>query len=289
MRVTVVAVPLRRTGISVLGQIPWGAHICLFYETKQDLLDAAVCYFKTGLQDNELCLWAISEPISETEACDALARGVPDFERHLAEGRIEIFPGREWYLDGQQFSLHRIIDGWREKLRGALARSFAGVRVSGNAFWLGTDHHWKDFLHYECEVNRAFSGQLMIGLCTYSLGTSCGLDVLDVAHAHQLSVARRRGAWEILEACGAIVEASTLTARELEALTWVARGKSAWEISEILQISKRTVDEHVQRATRKLGAANRTQAAAIAVRARIIDPSALVSLPSGLDRTEPGI
>jgi LuxR family quorum sensing-dependent transcriptional regulator len=57
-----------------------------------------------------------------------------------------------------------------------------------------------------------------------------------------------------------------LTTREREVLIWIASGKSAWEIGEILGIAKRTVDEHAQTATRKLGAANRTQAVAIAVR-----------------------
>lgn len=63
-----------------------------------------------------------------------------------------------------------------------------------------------------------------------------------------------------------------LTAREREVLTWAAQGKSASQISETLSISKRTVDEHTQTAARKLGAANRTQAVAIALRDRIIDP-----------------
>lgn len=62
----------------------------------------------------------------------------------------------------------------------------------------------------------------------------------------------------------------SLTAREAEVLHWVARGKSAWEIGEILNIAKRTVDEHVQTAVRKLGAVNRTHAVAIAVRDCII-------------------
>jgi len=62
-----------------------------------------------------------------------------------------------------------------------------------------------------------------------------------------------------------------LTPRELEVLTWVARGKSAWEIGEILQITKRTVDEHAQTAVRKIGAVNRTHAVAIAVRDRIVE------------------
>jgi DNA-binding CsgD family transcriptional regulator len=261
----------RQTGIPVLSQIPWGAHICLFYETKQDLLDSHVAYFKAGLQANERCLWAISDPVTERDARDALSQGVPDFARHLAEGRIEFLSGREWYLKGNEFDLQRITGGWHEKLRAALADGFEGMRVSGNAFWLATEH-WDDFLQYEHELDRLLAGQAMIVLCTYSLGASRAMDVLDVARAHDVAVARRKGVWEIIETFEPNVEPTTLTGREREVLGWVVQGKSAWEIGEILRIKKRTVDEHVQRATRKLGATNRTQAAAIAIRDRIVDP-----------------
>jgi LuxR family transcriptional regulator, quorum-sensing system regulator BjaR1 len=61
-----------------------------------------------------------------------------------------------------------------------------------------------------------------------------------------------------------------LTSREQEVLAWVASGKSAWEIGEILNIAKRTVDEHAQTAFKKLGAVNRTHAVAIALRDRIL-------------------
>ena len=62
-----------------------------------------------------------------------------------------------------------------------------------------------------------------------------------------------------------------LTPREREVLAWVARGKSAWEIGEILDIAKRTVDEHVQSAVRKLGAVNRTHAVALAIRDHLVE------------------
>jgi LuxR family transcriptional regulator, quorum-sensing system regulator BjaR1 len=63
---------------------------------------------------------------------------------------------------------------------------------------------------------------------------------------------------------------SILTSRENEVLRWVANGKSAREVSEILNIAKRTVDEHVQTAIRKLGATNRTHAVALALRDGLI-------------------
>jgi DNA-binding CsgD family transcriptional regulator len=63
---------------------------------------------------------------------------------------------------------------------------------------------------------------------------------------------------------------SSLTPREREVLAWVAQGKSAGEIAEILQIARRTVNEHVQTTVRKLAALNRTHAVAIAVRDGIV-------------------
>jgi LuxR family quorum sensing-dependent transcriptional regulator len=61
-----------------------------------------------------------------------------------------------------------------------------------------------------------------------------------------------------------------VTNRQREVLTWVAAGKSAWEIGEILNISARTVEEHAQQVLQRLGAVNRTQAVAIAIRDRLI-------------------
>jgi LuxR family quorum sensing-dependent transcriptional regulator len=62
-----------------------------------------------------------------------------------------------------------------------------------------------------------------------------------------------------------------ITRREREALTWAANGKTAQEIAKLLGITKRTVDEHLQSARRKLGAVNRTQAVVIAVRDGVLD------------------
>jgi LuxR family quorum sensing-dependent transcriptional regulator len=64
----------------------------------------------------------------------------------------------------------------------------------------------------------------------------------------------------------------SITAREREVLTWIASGKTAWDISEILGISKRTVNEHFNNAARKLSAANRAQAVARAIRYKLIEP-----------------
>jgi DNA-binding NarL/FixJ family response regulator len=63
-----------------------------------------------------------------------------------------------------------------------------------------------------------------------------------------------------------------LNDREVEALTWVARGKTSTEIAEVLGLTKRTVDFHLDNARVKLGAATRTEAAIKAASGRLIEP-----------------
>jgi LuxR family quorum sensing-dependent transcriptional regulator len=64
---------------------------------------------------------------------------------------------------------------------------------------------------------------------------------------------------------------AVLTSREREVLKWIARGKTAWEIGEILNIAKGTVDAHAQATFRKLGTVNRVHAVAVAIRDRLLD------------------
>src|SRR5882672_7050044 len=57
-----------------------------------------------------------------------------------------------------------------------------------------------------------------------------------------------------------------VTEREAEVLLWIARGKSNRDIAEILSLSPRTVNKHLEQIYTKLGVENRTSAAALAVR-----------------------
>ena len=63
---------------------------------------------------------------------------------------------------------------------------------------------------------------------------------------------------------------SKLTPRERECLSWVASGKTDWEISQILNISEQTAHEYVQNAISKLNATTRAQAVAVAMLTRQI-------------------
>jgi PAS domain S-box-containing protein len=188
----------RKTGIGVFADTPWGTHLCAFYETKQDLLDTLVPYFKTGLENDEFCLWVVSDPLTEEEAASALRQAVPELGRHLAERNIQILTHKDWYLKGGVFDLPGVIHRWREKLDQALANGYAGMRVSGNTSWIH-EKDWREFREYEKELDLLIAGQRMIVLCTYPLAASSAAEILDVARTHQIAAARRRGTWELVE------------------------------------------------------------------------------------------
>ena len=63
-----------------------------------------------------------------------------------------------------------------------------------------------------------------------------------------------------------------LNDREVETLTWAARGKTSAEIAQILGLTKRTIDFHMDNARTKLGAATRTEAVIKAATGRLIEP-----------------
>jgi DNA-binding NarL/FixJ family response regulator len=61
-----------------------------------------------------------------------------------------------------------------------------------------------------------------------------------------------------------------LSGREKEILKWLKEGKSSWDISRILRISRNTVNFHIKNLFRKLDVVNRTQAVSEALRRGII-------------------
>lgn len=67
-------------------------------------------------------------------------------------------------------------------------------------------------------------------------------------------------------------EIEKLTPREREVLLWIAKGKTDWEIGEILKISEETASVHVRNCCRKLQAVTRTQAVVLAIKRSEIRP-----------------
>lgn len=63
-----------------------------------------------------------------------------------------------------------------------------------------------------------------------------------------------------------------LSPREIDCLRWAADGKTSWEIGQLLEMSERTVNFHLNNAIHKLSVSNRQQAVARAAFQRLIKP-----------------
>src|SRR6266851_390268 len=130
---------LRNTGIEPVGEMPWGTHFCYFYETRDDLLETLLPFFKAGLEAGEFCAWVVSEPLTEEAVWQALDRAVPGLDRYVSDQSIEVLKARDVYLAGGEIDLHRIIGNWGAKLERAVSRGYPGIRVSGNIARLNRD------------------------------------------------------------------------------------------------------------------------------------------------------
>jgi hypothetical protein len=124
------------SGIQVLGTMHWGTHFCQFYNTKQDLLEILVPYFKTGLENNEFCLWITSDPIDVNGATHALEKEIPEFNNYIIQHKIEIVQYEAWYLQEGSFKLEVVLSRWYKKLAESIENGFTGMRVNGISEWL---------------------------------------------------------------------------------------------------------------------------------------------------------
>ncbi len=189
---------MRRTGIPIVGDAPWGTHFCQFYQDRHDLTDILVPYFKAGLEDNEFCMWITSEPLQAEEAKAALAREVENFEEYHRAGQIEIVDYRQWYTVGGEFQADRVLRGWVEKLDAARQRGFDGLRLSGNTFWL-EKQDWQAFTEYEAMVDGVIGRYPMLAICTYSLPKCGAAEIIDVVSNHSFALIKRAGKWQVVQ------------------------------------------------------------------------------------------
>ncbi|RPJ55843.1 MAG: ATPase, partial [Acidobacteria bacterium] len=190
---------MRKTGIDIIGDAPWGTHFCQFYRARRDLTSILVPYFKAGLENNEYCMWVTSAPLTDRQAKSSLRRAMPEFDDYVERGQIEVLPYSEWYLKGGTFDMDRVLTGWLEKLEKALGRGFEGLRLTGNTAWL-EQGDWKDFTDYEEAINSVIGQHRMMALCTYSLDRCTGTEILDVLRNHQFALIRNEKGWDLIEA-----------------------------------------------------------------------------------------
>jgi DNA-binding CsgD family transcriptional regulator len=196
-----------------------------------------------------------------------------EVERLLEEGHVVLQkyadPSGHWGPEGR---------AWMKRLDAETLRSrwLAGTDAPPQEVlvdtWRDTEQLFADFGH----VHELAAVRVTLAGILRATGDPAGArEVGDLAR----ETAHRLGAAPLLEELKSIGSAptradgpsDTLTAREAEILALVAEGRSNGEIGKQLFISAKTVSVHVSNILGKLGAAGRTEAAAIARRRGLLD------------------
>lgn len=180
----------RATGIEVIGVVPWGTHICQFYETAEDLISTLVPYFKSGLENNELCIWVTAEPFGVEKAKEALKLSLGDLGYYETKNQIQILDCSEFYRQKGTFDDYRIFQQLLEMERLALKGDFDGLRISGNVSWLHQEE-WVNFVNYESAVDASIHGRKIIAICSYPFQRYQPAEIVDIVSNHRNILLRR--------------------------------------------------------------------------------------------------
>jgi len=192
---------LGKSVIDIIGDVPWGTHICQFYDSKEDLTDILIPYFKVGLKNNEFCLWITAQPLEAEDAIGALGKEISDFDSYLAKGQIEIISYSCSHMARYIHDPKGVINYWIEKLNHAMERGYSGLRLSVNTSWL-EKKDWGYFVDCMRKLGDIIGKYRMIALGSYIVDKYSTVDFVEVVSNHQFYLSKKEGKWEKINNLG---------------------------------------------------------------------------------------
>lgn len=180
----------RRSGISAVGNINWGTHLCYFYDNELELLGVTLPFIKAGLENNERCIWVVSKPFDKEKAKRAIEKALPEDLNRKTAMQLEIFSFNEWYKHNCAFDLESILISWKNKLEESLNLGFSGLRATANIS-INQKRDWEAINIYEEKFNEFVSGLEMVALCSYYIRNCRLSDMVDLLKCHHLCVVKQ--------------------------------------------------------------------------------------------------
>lgn len=187
---------MRKSGLEVIDHIPWGTHLYLLYETRNDLLEAVVSYLRAGLENNEMCILVTSPDVGQDQAMAALAQAMPGVETYLQAHQLELVTHSQVYLKEKRFDQEHAIRLWQYRLEEALRLGFDGLRITADVDWLDAED-WSKLVAYEVGVSDTIGDSPALALCAYPLARCSINDILDIMQGHHAGVVRRGKTWHV--------------------------------------------------------------------------------------------
>ena len=273
---------LTNTGLPAVGRVPWGSHFCIFFETKKDLLDILVPYFKTGLKQNEFCLWTVGVEFATVKAAKmALEQRIPDLESLIRKGNMQILTHQQLFGTRGRIDVTTAIARVRKKAAAAMGRGLAGLRWNGSPTWVRMNLKARRYCEFENEIDASLAALPIISACTFPLNLSGAEVILDAARTHQFAITVRNAVWrrvDIGDIHAAMREAAPaleqLSFRQRQILQHIAEGLNTKQIAALLAISVKTVEAHRLGLMRRLKIDNVPGLVRFAIRTGLVSAAA---------------
>lgn len=183
-----------KTGLDFIGEVPRGTRLCHFYQTKEDLIDILLPYFRAGLENNEFCLWVVSDPLEVEDAKALLKKTVADLDERIEKGQMEIADVSRWYVKSGEFAPSDAFEGWIAKEEQVKERGFNGIRFAANHFWL-SKQNWREFVHAGAAANSLSAKLRSVSVCSYPLDKHTISEVIGLVSNYGLSIIKLQEAW----------------------------------------------------------------------------------------------
>lgn len=187
-----------RPNDDILSRMGWGAHLCQFYETNQDLLDVLVPYFKKGIENNAQCLWLSAARAGDDELLRTLRDAVSGVDGGPQAGQLELVALNEWYVQGGRFNASALQARGSARLNQALAAGYDGIWVATDLDWSGRDD-WQRLNRHEEAVCSLIPGSPTVVLCAYPSREYRVIDLLNVFKNHRSVLVKQEGEWKLIE------------------------------------------------------------------------------------------
>lgn len=182
-------------GIPGVGVVPYGMHMCHFYTSRRDLVDALLPYFVAGLNHKERAIWIASPLLPVAEIAIAISE-YPELERGVASGQLRICDAAEWYDGSAAPKTDDIVRRWIDEEERALADGYQGLRIGDDATCM-VRKGWSRVLDYETRLHAGLRGRRIVACCNYCSQERQPVDMLEVVRCHDVALDRNGQHWHV--------------------------------------------------------------------------------------------